>query len=275
VAEKNKATQADIEDFESLASTLKVPVRKIWPSEEDAILDLPRAQKRTATYKKAVFVGVEYVYKGPYSPKDIKLRNNLMHTALVELLEQWLGVPDITVRPYRELLRNQNNEYYLVADNLGDPSQRDYEVVSSKIETNIKVIKRGSFLSRMSESEEDSGRLPDSVWVAVLQHLYVIYLLGIGDYGSHNILLSTSQSIVGIDLEEMRGEKVAEDKLDALFKKLSTKQRQLYSRYLPQIQRFEKPLEDWQEQHLASLGCNKVLIENLQDQLGAFLLLPD
>lgn len=260
------------EDIRTVAARLEVSVREIFYDEEEKILALPRAQKRTASFKKAVFVSEESVYKGPYGEGETKLFYNLIHTSLVMLLERWLGVVP-TVLPFRELLRTRRGEYYLVSPNVGDPSALDWEVVSTKIETDIKVLKRRSFLSRVSEAEEDSQSLPEQVWVATLQHLYVIYLLGIGDYGSHNILLTRDKTIVGIDLEELRGERAPQDKLDALFKKVSAKNRQVYRSYVRSIEVFREGLPEWQQDQLKDAGLSEERLWQLQENIEAFLQL--
>ena len=59
----------------------------------EAFTQLPRAQLRTAKYKKSVFVGNQYVYKGPYSKESICFKNNLKFTQALRILEDELQLP--------------------------------------------------------------------------------------------------------------------------------------------------------------------------------------
>ena len=112
--------------------------------------------------------------------------------------------------------------------------------VTTKIETNVEVAHRGTMVSRVSEIEGNNG-LTDEIKVACLQHLYLRFLLDIGDSGTHNILIrkdgeNGGRLIAGIDLEEKR--KIAEKTrpLDYLFNKLSRKQATIYESYLGKIE---------------------------------------
>ena len=83
--------------------------------------------------------------------------------------------------------------------------------------------------------------LTDDIKLAALQHLYLRFLLDLGDSGTHNILIrkdydNTGRLVAGIDLEEKRGIKVKESRLDNLFKKgASKKQNRLYQPYVCKI----------------------------------------
>ena len=64
--------------------------------------------------------------------------------------------------------------------------------------------------------------------MATLQHLYLRFLLDIGDTGTHNILKrddhdSDGRLIAGIDLEETRGIKDKKRRLDHFFKREASK----------------------------------------------------
>jgi hypothetical protein len=103
------------------------------------------------------------------------------------------------------------------------PRQR----VNSKLETNVEVVPRGKAVMRVSDIEK-TGLLTDEIKSATLQHLYLRFLLGIGDSGTNNVLIredcdSTGRLIAGIDLEERRGIVERERRLDHLFKKAPSK----------------------------------------------------
>ena len=105
--------------------------------------------------------------------------------------------------------------------------------MTTKIETNVKVVPRGKVIRRVSDIESN-GLLTDEIKSATLQHLYLIFLLDIGDSGTHNVLIredydSTGRLIAGVDLEERRAIKEKESRLDHLFKKAPSKrQKSLY-----------------------------------------------
>ncbi len=255
--------------IETLASKLQVPVESLTTQRETEILALPRAQKRTAEFKKAVFVASDTVFKGPYSADDEKLKLNLSNTALVQRIESWLGV-ESTVLPWKALLRDGRGRYYLSVRNVGDPKRLVWDVVSSKIETDVKVLRRGSFLRRVSEIEEEPLLVAESVWTNTLQHLYVIYLLGIGDHGSHNVLLRADGGVVGIDLEERRADRTPADRIDALFKKVFARHRAIYSSRLSKVKLLDRPLSRERQAELLALGCAPA---GLEKRRGAFLTL--
>ena len=120
-----------------------------------------------------------------------------------------------------------SDQYYLVAHNVGKTENIPFERVTSKIETNVPVVPRGSAVWRVSDVE-NNGRLTDDIKLAALQHLYFRFLLDIGDSGTHNVLVrddyvSTGRLIAGIDLEEKRIIRAKKHRLDHLFKKAPSK----------------------------------------------------
>ena len=97
---------------------------------------------------------------------------------------------------------------------MGKRKNIPFELVTTKIETNVKVVPRGEAVRRVSDIERN-GQLTDDIKSATLQHLYLRFLLDIGDSGTHNVLIredydSTGRLIAGIDLEERRGIKEKE-----------------------------------------------------------------
>jgi hypothetical protein len=110
---------------------------------------------RTATFKKAVYIVEDLVFKGPYKPDDLRLRNNLSYTYAIQLLEAALQLPEWQ----RGSLRWEyigcwdDDQYYLVAANVGKRNNIPYAFENSKLETSVKVVPRKKHLYRVSEIE--------------------------------------------------------------------------------------------------------------------------
>ena len=222
------------------------------------ILSLPTAQRRTGTAKKYVFVDDDHVYKGPYSTCDdkyvLKAKNS---SVALRYLESLAGVaPERSSHlPIKKTL-DFDGKVFLVYDNLGTPvSPKDVEVVDTMIDKQVPVIKRSTFVYRVSELEK-TGKMSDRAKVDALQHLYFRFLLGIGDSGTHNILLTKDGRIVGIDLEESKKLVHPATALDALFKKSSKLQREMYGSHVRTIRRL-KDLTIAEESYLESLGFDR------------------
>jgi len=224
-------------------------LKQISDGEEQQIHKLPHAQKRTAKYKKAVFINPEYVIKGPYSIDDTKLLNNIKYSYLLNQLEDLLNLEE----KYRSYLKIEfigfcQDRYYLYFKNVGVINQDTIiENCTTKIEENVQIIPRGETVYRVSELEKNN-KLSDDIKIASLQHLYLRYLLGIGDSGTHNILIRKDNShrlIAGIDLEERRKEKDTSNLefLDVLFKRASKNVKIVYSDYVKRIKKFNKNFE--------------------------------
>lgn len=65
--------------------------------EESRIEKLPRGQKRTAKYKKSVFIDKFVTFKGPYDSNDQKLLNNLKNAKAILLLGDFLELDFSTI----------------------------------------------------------------------------------------------------------------------------------------------------------------------------------
>jgi hypothetical protein len=213
-----------------LCHQVDVPIKTIPADTISKIKNAPRAQLRTAKFKKAVFIVDELVFKGPYKCDDSRLMNNLRLTYAVQLLEEALHLPEWQrgALPWEYIGQWGIDQYYLVAPNVGKWKDILFEWVSSKIETNVPVIPRCGAVWRVSDAEKN-GRMNDGIKLAALQHLYFRFLLDIGDSGTHNILIRDDQDakgklIAGVDLEEKRLIKAKERRFDHLFKKAPSKQ---------------------------------------------------
>lgn len=225
----------NIGKLKEIARIVGVPIKALSAEIVSKIKDAPRAQLRTATFKKAVFVVDDLVFKGPYTCDGPRLIKNLKFTYAIQLLEKALQLPEWQrgALPWRCIGKGGRDCYYLVAPNVGKAENIPFESVSSKIETDVPVIPRGSAVWRISDVEKN-GRLTDGIKSAALQHLYFRFLLDIGDSGTHNILIredhaTAERLIAGIDLEEKRAMRTKSSRLDHLFKKApSNRQVDLY-----------------------------------------------
>jgi len=211
--------------FRKLASEVNVHVQPLSAETMAKLKKAPQAQKRTAKFKKAVYIVEHLVFKGPYARDDLGLMNNLKYTYALQLLEAAL----ILHERQRGSLRWKylgwvdDNQYYLIAPNVGKRKNIPYEMVTTKIEKNVKVVPRGEIIKRVSDIEETEN-LTDDIKLATLQHLYLRFLLGIGDSGTYNVLVrednnSTDRLIAGIDLEESRKIEEKKRRLALLFSK--------------------------------------------------------
>ena len=204
---------------------------------------LPTAQKRCGTHKKYVFVDEDYVYKGPFSANEVALKRAETLPKIIQNLQRVMEIPEThqtSLVPIKRI--NIDNKIYLQFDNVGHaPSEKDVENVSTKLDTNIKVFKRETYVDRVSEIEKRRILTEKEISI-VLQHLYTIYLLNVGDAGTHNMLACRRgpKTLVGIDYEESRGQaqsiKAQTDIFACLFKTSASKlQRRIYESHLKQI----------------------------------------
>jgi hypothetical protein len=218
-----------------LALKTGVSIRELSAKKITDIKDAPQAQKRTAKFKKSVYIIKDLTFKGPYTFDERGLINNIRYNYALELLEAALQLPEWqkSTLPWEYLGLGTDSQYYLAAPNVGKQSNIPFELVTTKIEENVKVAPRGSVVMRVSDIE-GTNQLTGDIKSATLQHLYFRFLLDIGDSGTHNILVredydSSGRLIAGIDLEEKRVVRLKEQQLDHLFKKApSKKQVSLY-----------------------------------------------
>jgi hypothetical protein len=208
-----------------VAHIVGVPIAGLSVEKIAEIMVSLQAQRKTAKYKKAVYLVEDLVFKGPYNSHDSALMKNLRVSYALELLETALQLHERErgSLPWQLLGYAGGNSFYLVAPNVGKWKDIPFDVISSKLETNVKVVRRGEAVQRVSDIEE-TERLTEDIKSATLQHLYLRFLLDIGDSGTHNVLIRedyhrTGRLIAGIDLEETRSFKKKERRLDHLFKK--------------------------------------------------------
>jgi len=249
-------------DISTIIVSLGYFLTEIDTEEEARIQRLPRGQKRTAKYKKSVFIDNFSTYKGPYDFNDQKLLNNLKNTKVILLLEKFLELEFSTIQDWKKILKTNNNQYYLESANVGRILQKcDTELASSKIEENVLIVKRKTFVKRVSEIEKEAQQMEDLICLSCVQHLYFRYLLGIGDSGTHNILLKEEENnslIIGIDLEEVNSKKFkkSDDNMKKIFKSHSSLQKKIYEPHLKNIKIFNDKLSDEQKFELKKIDIN-------------------
>ncbi|CAF3838191.1 unnamed protein product, partial [Rotaria sordida] len=247
---------------------------------------LPHGQERTSTHKKAVFISTDYVYKGPYLASSQgdrkKLLYNLYFTRALLTLEQYLKIPDHlrSIIDWHSVIKIDNiNEYYLKQKSLGKLStlESDHEVVTTKIETNIKVLRRGSHINRLIELENDKSNFQNDkkyLCQACLQHFYLRYILNIGDSGTWNILVRRdhNQGICGIDFEEIRSEKSKKtnDPLTMIMSKVSKRQQDLYGSYINDIIIFKNKIDPADELAKILSTSFKIDIDNMNERIEKY-----
>ena len=219
-----------------LACRAGVPIQSLSSTAMAQIKNAPHAKLKTAVYKKPVHIVGDRVYKGPYTFDDLRLINNLRFTYALQQFEETLNLPEWlrTSLAWQCIGYDGNDGYYLVAPNVGKTGALPFKMVSSKLETDVPVVTRGGCVRRVADVE-NNGRLTNEAKLAALQHLYFRFLLGIGDSGTHQILIredfkTSGRLIAGVDIEERRGVKENDSRIDHLFKKAPSKaQRSLYA----------------------------------------------
>jgi len=184
---------------------------------------LPLAQQRTGRAKKFSRVDFEkkLAIKGPYKADDKKFIYAIKYNLLLQKLDT--NTESKTAWPWVKLYTDENDMYYLVSEFVSDKVMieserqkrmlsiedwsgkvvnyfaRDAEVLGYRILDILRRAKRG----------EAETLLNDRLKRDILQHLYLRYVLGVGDAGGQNILYvdrekNPDQLVAGIDLEEFR-----------------------------------------------------------------------
>ena len=265
-------------DIEMLAKKVEVPIRKLSAKDMIKLKDAPQAQKRTADFKKHVYIVEDLVFKGPYNSDDHMLIKNLRYTYALQLLEEALQLPEWRKGSlgWEYLGCWNNDQYYMAAPNVGNGKNICFEIVTTKIETNVPVVPRGKTVKRVSDMEKIEP-LTDDIKSATLQHLYLRFLLDIGDSGTHNILIRedyvrTGRLIAGIDLEEKRAIKEKESRLNHLFKKTPSKlQESLYASKIRKIKSLSYSQLD--QRTIARLSAVEIDLRKLKENMELWVRL--
>lgn len=282
-------TQQHIEDFE-----LDIEINRldyhldVKPTTfvSDELSKLAHGQLRTSTHKKAVFISSDYIYKGPYFSNvqgDRKrLLYNLYFTRALLTLEKHLKLSDHlkSIIDWHSVIKiNNTNEYYLKQKSLGNlsKSENDLEIVSSKIEDNVKILRRGSHVNRLIELEKDASNFQNDnkqLCQASLQHFYLRYILNIGDSGTWNILVRRdgNKGICGIDFEEIRSEKAnkVNDPITLLISRVSKRQKDLYQPFLNDVVIFKTKIELSEELAKMLSTSFKIDVESMNQRIEKY-----
>ncbi|UJR35062.1 hypothetical protein I4U23_027838 [Adineta vaga] len=253
----------------------------------DELSKLSHGQRRTSERKKAVFISTDYIYKGPYSsncPGDRKrFLYNLHFTRALLILEEHLKIPDQyrSIVDWHSIIKITNtNDYYLKQKTLGQLSidEDQYEIVTTKVESNVKVLRRGSHVNRLNELEKDESNFRNEnkeILPACLQHMYLRYLVNIGDSGTWNILVrrDNRKGICGIDFEEIRSEKEKKinDPLTMIMSKVSKQQRRLYEKYASEIVIFKEKIELSSELAKILSSQYQINVENMNKRIEQYV----
>lgn len=251
--------KSDTFDFQSLFNNFSmssVPdvlnqytVIPLSQDELAVILELPHGQKKCGQHKKVVYIADDYVYKGSYARKEKSFLNALFFQHALSQIEQ-----ESTILPIDILYDEVANSFFLRCKNIGTPvDPSDIEIVTTKIETNVKIIRRGSTLFRVSEIVDELDTLQKK---KCLQHLYGRFLLNIGDSGLYNILLSKNNIIYGIDLEEQRNECKFTSVINLLAQRISKVNEGILSDALPWVDIIQQDVletilkdQDWPKEY--------------------------
>ena len=247
------------------------------------LLTLAHGQRRTCFHKKAVFISSHHIYKGPYvasSQGDIrKFFHNLYFTRALITLEQYLKIPNHlrSIMDWDSVIKIDNtNEYYLKQKCIGKlpTSDDDHEIVTTKLETDVKTLRRGSHVTRLCELEKDESNLQHidkNICHTCVQHFYLRFILNIGDSRTGNILIRRDgvKGICGIDFEEIGTQKTKEtnDPLTMIMGKVSKRQRDLYESYTSEISIFRNKINLSDELAKTLSTLFKIDVEKMNERI--------
>ena len=83
---RGRKTTMNPSDLRMIAHKVGVPIQKLSAENMSKLKDAPQAQKRTAKFKKAVYIVEDLVFKGPYTCDDHRLMKNLRYTYAIRTL---------------------------------------------------------------------------------------------------------------------------------------------------------------------------------------------
>ena len=192
--------------------------------------------------KMETYIFRDYVVKGPYQLDNQKFQLNLKNTKALCLLENHYDIQEKfrSCLPWSFILEYRG-KYYLVNKNMGssdfeieqNPNTKDKKKLEKLKQGDWTIITRGSMINRASEIVPDR-----ELGIAITQHLYFRFILGIGDVPLVNILVTRDQPqlIVGIDMEEKPQKyRKHETRIDSLFERASKITKEKYQNYLKEI----------------------------------------
>ena len=173
-----------------------------------ALQHYPTGQKRTGKNKKYTFLHNDKVIKGPY-----KLDKIIRIIDVSNSLKRWTKpeYPDMLVHPCVDeqnrviIYQDEDKNYYITFDNVAKEYIQNSEVITESF-TGIQhqVIKRNGVEKFNDVFEQVGAWLNDQIKYIVL-YSCLMYVLGVGDTGLHNILIDQNkQKLYIIDYEDHR-----------------------------------------------------------------------
>lgn len=172
------------------------------------ILNYPLGQVLTAKWKKPT-------YKGPYNESIKNLKS--------------VGDP-IALYPKFILVdtsaaRSGSDNIYFVYKTIGDTKKGEVITKDTKLQEEVRVYKRNSYISRLSEIKNFMDIIPEEHLKKLATHIKNRKKFSIGDTGFYNILWDGTQ-LYGIDYEE----KSKDPK--KYFGKLNSREKEFISRFI-------------------------------------------
>ena len=221
---KIKQMGSKIETLEKIFKLYKIRPEPIDRKDRKLLNDLPLAQQRTSRYKKYVRIDFDKsrIIKGPYEKTEISFYKAIFWNYALIVLEK--SSDSKTAWKWTNIYVDDNDKYYLVTDFVSDNVKNETERNKSLKKTTEKFGKKSnvSFFDRNScvlgyrildliKNKDLQKLLTPTVKQDTVQHLYLRYLLKIGDTGLANMLYvdrrGMEQKVAGIDLEEDRSPK--------------------------------------------------------------------
>ena len=217
--------QSKLRTLNELLNVIDVSLKKIEVSDKFTkyLETLPLAQRRTGRGKKFVYIDFNEtsVIKGPYTENEITMINALKYNEALQTLDN--DTKTNTHWPWTSVL-NHGSKFYLVSPFVSENYEKDEDVRNSMMVENTEKWTNGKTYKCFERDSKVLGyRLKDYIDEGLLkersdknnkikndtvQHLYLRYILGIGDTSASNIIIvdrnDTQQLIAGIDLEEFR-----------------------------------------------------------------------
>jgi len=173
-----------------------------------ALQHYPTGQKRTGKNKKYTFINNDKIIKGPY-----KLDKIIRIIDVSNTLKRWTKpeYPNMLVHPCFDkqdrviLYQDEDKNYYITFDNVAKDYVQNTEVITESF-TGIQhqIIKRTG-VEKFNDVFEQVGPWLDSQIKYIVLYSCLMYVLGVGDTGLHNILIDQNkQKIYIIDYEDHR-----------------------------------------------------------------------
>jgi hypothetical protein len=204
------------------------------------INELPIAQRRANTYKKFVRVADDYVLKGPYTLFEKRFCRELSNKFCFDHVCHHFNILNIAIEILSVLTYQQTVFFIKYKKIKGMLDVVRTHLVRDSGGVDCDLIEKLHSPYKVSDSEE--SLLDVEMRKIILQHLYMRYIFGIGDIGTHNIIFNPDRSqVYGVDFEEMGGVRNPLSKLECLDKKKnSIKKKAVFEAYIDTIRQFDE-----------------------------------